>query len=286
MKFKNFNQYSRQYSNDVTSFTNRVAIATNEEIDFPYFDYIKNKFDLKENYKNIPIIVSDDFSNESVALYESEEFTYNLNELPSMKQVFEDFKTSSFTTNQTYNIKEVKSLKFPITAYSKRGETEFKTIGKLRSSEDIYNRFREKIVPKTKFTVLSFKGDPISIVETINNFPLDVDLRRFTFLSEVSKISKALHEKYDLDFYNIELLESIKGGLYINGVNRKLDLNPHQAIKVYEAAYSDYYSTRVPNWVKEQMINESVSSYYKQKYLDSQLVKSKHTFKYDKYINT
>jgi len=286
VKFKNFNQYSRQYSNDVTSFTNRVAIATNEEIDFPYFDYIKNKFDLKENYKNIPIIVSDDFSNESVALYESEEFTYNLNELPSMKQVFEDFKTSSFTTNQTYNIKEVKSLKFPITAYSKRGETEFKTIGKLRSSEDIYNRFREKIVPKTKFTVLSFKGDPISIVETINNFPLDVDLRRFTFLSEVSKISKALHEKYDLDFYNIELLESIKGGLYINGVNRKLDLNPHQAIKVYEAAYSDYYSTRVPNWVKEQMINESVSSYYKQKYLDSQLVKSKHTFKYDKYINT
>lgn len=284
MKFKNFDQYSRQYSKDVTSFTNRVAIATNEEIDFPYFDYIKNKFDLKENYKNIPIIVSDDFTNESDALYESEEFTYNLNELPSMQQVFDDFKTDRFTTNQTYNIKEVKSLKFPITAYSERGETEFKTIGKLRSSEDIYNRFREKIVPKTKFTVLSFKGDPISIVETINNFPLDVDLRRFTLLREVKKIVAALNEKYNLDFYNIELLESVKGGLYINNVNRKLNLNPHQAFTVYEAAYSDYYTSRVPNWVKEQMINESVSKYYKQKYLDSQLVKSKHTFDYSKYV--
>jgi hypothetical protein len=261
-----------------------VAIATNESIEFPYFDYIKNKFDLQENYKNIPIIVSDDFTNESTALYESGEFTYNFNDLPSMDRVFEDFKDEKFTTNQTYDITDVKKLKFPVTAYSKNSETEFKTVGKLRSSEGVYERFREKVVPKTKFTVLSFKGDPISIVESINRFPLDVDLKRFTLLNEVKKISKALYEKYDLDFYNIELLESVKGGLYINSVNRKLDLNPHQAITVYEAAYTDYYSARVPNWVKDQMIEESVSKYYKQKHLDSQLVKSKHTFNYAKYV--
>jgi hypothetical protein len=284
VNFKNFDQYSRQYSNDINSFVNRVAIATNESIEFPYFDYIKNKFDLQENYKNIPIIVSDDFTNESDALYESDEFTYNFNDLPSMDRIFEDFKDSKFITNQTYNIGDIKKLQFPITAYHGGDKTEFKTIGKLRSSEGIYERFREKIVPKTKFTVLSFKGNPISAVESINKFPLDVDLKRFTLLNEIKNISKALYEKYDLDFYNIELLESIKGGLYINDVNRKLDINPHQAITVYEAAYTDYYSARVPNWVKDQMIKESVGKYYKQKYLDSMLIKSRHTLNYEKYI--
>jgi hypothetical protein len=285
VKYKNFEQYSRQYSTDVNSFINRVAIATNENIEFPYFDYIKNKFDLQENFKNIPIIVSDDFTNESMALNESEEFTYNLNELPSITRVLDDFKNESFTTNQEFDIQNIKKLKFPVTAYHKNGSTDFKTIGKLKKSEGLYERFREKIVPKTKFKVLSFKGNPISIVETINQFPLDVDMKRFTLLNDVKRISKALHEKYDLDFYNIELLESSKGKLYIDSVNRKLDLNPHQALIVYEAAYNDYYTSRVPNWVKDKMINESVIKYYKQRYLDSQLIKSKHTFDYAKYID-
>lgn len=284
MNLKNFNQYTKQYSTDVKSFINRVAIATNEDIDFPYFDYIKNSYDLKENHKNIPIIVSDSFVSESSAIYESNEFTYNLNELPSMDRVFEDFKDESFITNQTYNIKDIKKLKFPVTAYHKNGSDEFKTIGKLRSSEGVYERFREKIIPTTKFKVLSFKGDPISIVETINKFPLDVDIKRFTLLNEIKKITKALHEKYDLDFYNVEILESAKRGLYLNNVNKKLDLNPHQAFVVYESAYNDYYSSRVPNWVKEQMINESVGKYYKQKAYDSMLIKSRHTLDYSKYL--
>jgi len=283
VNFKNFDQYTRQYSNDVASFINRVAIATNETIEFPYFDYIKNKFDLKENHKNIPIIVSDDFTSESTAIYESGEFTYNLNEMPSIEEVFDDFKNEKFITNQKYNIKDTKQLKFPITAYSKNSETEFKTIGKLRASEGVYERFREKIVPKTKFNVLSFKGEPISIVEKINKFPLDVDMRRFALMTEVKNIARTLHKKYDLDFYNIEIYESIQGGLYVNGVNRKLDLNPHQALTVYEYAYNDYYSTKIPNWVKNKMIEESVSKYYKQKHYDSMLVKSKHTMNYSKY---
>jgi len=283
VKYKNFEQYTRQYSKDIESFINRVAIATNENIKFPYFDYIKNKFDLQENFKNIPIIVSSDFTNKSLPIYESSEFTYNLNEMPDIDQVFEDFKNETFTTNSVSDIKDIKKLKFPITAYHASGSTDFKTKGKLKASEGIYNKFREKIIPKTKFKVLSFKGEPISVVETINNFPLDVDMKRFTLLREVKKISKTIYEKYNLDFYNIELLESSKGKLYINSVNRKLDLNPHEAFVVYEAAYNDYYSSRMPNWVKDKMITESVASYYNQKYLDSQLVKSKHTFDYEKY---
>lgn len=285
MKFKNFEQYSRQYSSDINSFINRVAIATNETIEFKYFDYIKSKYDLQENYKNIPIIISDDFTSESAALYESNEFTYNLNETPSLDRVLEDFKDASFTTNQTYDIKDIKKLKFPIIAYHKNGTSQFKTIGRLKSSEGIYEKFREEIVPITKFKVLAFNGEPISIIETINNFPLDVDLKRFTLLNEVRKITRAIYEKYDLDFYNVEILESNKKrGLFINNIDKKLNLNPHQAFVVYEAAYNDYYSARIPNWVKKKMINENVSKYYKQRAYDSMLIKSNHTMDYSKYL--
>jgi hypothetical protein len=284
VKFKNFNQYSDQYSSDVNTFINKVGIATNEDIDFPYFNYIKNQYDLKETYDNFPIIIADDYMYESSSLNESK-FTYNLNKTPSFDKVLEDFNGSKFIPSYTNDIKNVKKLKFPITAINDEGEISYSTVGKLRASEGIYERFTEKIVPKTKFTILSFKGKPISAIETINRFPLDVDLSRFEFIKEVKDISKQLHDKYNLDFYNVELIESVKGGLYINNVNRKLNLNPHQAITVYEAAYGDYYSARVPKWVKEQMINESVSKYYKQKHFDSMLIKSNHTLNYKKYIN-
>lgn len=284
VKFKNFDQYTSQYSNDATSFLNKVGIATSESIDFPYFEYLKSHFDLNESASDIPIIVSSDFAFESQAIYESNRFTYNLNEAPSIDTIYEDFSGAQFIPKLAKSIPDAKKLKFPVVAYGKKGESEFKTIGKLRSSEGIYSKFREKIVPKTKFNVLSFKGKPISIVERVNKFPLDVNLKRFKHLSRVNEISKKLFEKYDLDFYNIEILESVKGGLYINGMNKKLELNPHQAYVVYENAYEDFYNSRIPNWVKNKIITEHVSKYYKNKAYDAMLLKTSHTMDYSKYL--
>jgi hypothetical protein len=283
VKYKNFNQYSEQYSRDANTFINKVAIATNENINFPYFNYIKNQYELKENLNKIPVIVADDYSFKSNALYESE-FTYNLNKAPNFNMVIEDFSGAKFIPSYTRDIKTIKKLKFPIIAYNKLGEgVEYKTLGKLKASEGLYEKFREKVIPKTKFNILSFKGKPISIVESINKFPLDVDMNRFVHMKEATKISEELYEKYNLDFYNVELLESVKGGLYLNNVNRKLDLNPHQALTVYEAAYSDFYDSKLPNWVKNKMITESISKYYKTKLYDSMLIKSRHTLDYSKY---
>lgn len=284
MKIKGFDQYTKQYSGDITTFINKVTIATSENIEFPYFNYVKSSFDLKESYGNSPIIISSDFAFESSAIYESNNFTYNLNEVPLLDSVFNDFKGESFIPAEVNDIKNIKNLKFPIKAYNKNGEHDFKTIGKLRASEGNYNKFRENATPRTRFTVLSFKDNPISIIETVNNFPLDVDINRFSYINEIKNISKLLFEKYNLDFYNIEILESEKGSLYLNGVNKKLALNPHQSFKVYEAAYLDYYETRIPNWVKKSMLEESVKPYYKNKAYDSMLIKSNHTLNYSKYL--
>lgn len=283
MKFKNFDQYIEQYSTDINSFINKVAIATSESINFPYFDYIKSSFDINEKFSNIPIIISSDFTFESDTINESSRFKYNLNEAPKIDKVYADFINESFVPKSVTDIKQIKQLKFPITAYNKHKQVDYLTKGKLKSAEEIYERFREKIVPKTKFNVLSFKGKPISIVEKINKFPLDVDLNKFKYINEVSKISSALNEKYNLDFYNIEILESAKGGLYLSDVNKQLTLNPHQAFKVYESSYEDYYQARIPNWVKNKMIEECVGNYYKQKSYDSMLFNSKHTMDYSKY---
>lgn len=282
MNFKNFDQYVSQYSNDFSSFSNKVSLATSESLDFPYFNYLNSSYDLNESDLGTPIIISEGFAFTSENLNES--FTYNLNASPMFETVVSDLSNMDFIPKECRNIRDIKKLKFPVTAYHKNGHDDFKTVGKLRSSEGIYNRFREKIVPKTKFKVLSFKGDPISIVETINKFPLDVNIKRFKYLNKVNEISKVLYEKYKLDFYNIELLESMKGGLYLNGVNRKLDINPHQAYKVYEAAYEDFYSAKLPNWVKKKMISESVSKYYQTKLYDSMLIKTEHTLDYSKLV--
>lgn len=282
MGFKTFDQYINQYSKDFSNYSNKVGIATSESSDFPYFNYLKSHFELNESSNDIPIIVSEGFAFESESINES--LTYNINSCPNIEDIRLDFANENFITKEQRSFDSIKKLKFPVTAYHKNGSTDFKTIGKLRASNEIYHSFREKVIPKTKFKVLSFKGDPISIVETINKFPLDVNIKRFKYLKEVSEISKKLYDKYKLDFYNVEVLESIKGGLYLNGVNKKLDLNPHQSFKVYEAAYEDFYSSRLPNWVKKKMIKESVSKYYQTKLYDSMLIKTDNTMDYSSMV--
>jgi hypothetical protein len=283
VSFKTFNEYVNQYSKDFNSYTGKVGIASNESSNFQHFKHLKSHFDLNENTSEIPVIMFEGFAFESESINES--FTYNANNCPDLEAVRSDFSKSDFITNEVTVLSEVKKLRFPVTAYYGDDHKDFKTIGQLKKSEHVYDKFREKIVPKTRFRTLSFKGEPISIVEYVNKLPLDVNLKRFKHLNQVSNISKSLYEKYKLDFYNIEILESINGVLYVNGVNKKLDLNPHQSFKVYEAAFEDFYSTCIPNWVKRKMIKEDVSKYYQTKLYDTMLIKTENTMDYSKMLN-
>lgn len=281
MRYKNFNQYISQYSNNEKDYLNKVGIASSSSENYSYYANINNQFDLKESDVNIPIIMSSDYSNDSNSIYESDMFKYNRNTSPDTDSVFEDFSGCEFIPKTVNSIPDTKKLKFPIKAVGPNSSQVFKTIGKLRSSEGIYSKFTEKITPKTRYTALSFKGKPISVVETVNKFPMDVDINRFKHLSKIRKISEMICEKYDLDVYNIELIESVKGSIYVNGVNTNLSLNPHQAYLVYESVYQDHYDTKIPNWVRRKIIEENVSGYYKQKSYDSMLVKTNNTMDYN-----
>lgn len=285
MSFKSFDDYIKQYSNDIKTFSNKVAIATNEKIDFPYFNVIKSDYDLRDNY-DIPIIISESFNPASNIINEAKNTLYNRSSVPKLESVYEDLIGSSFIPKVIKDIKDIKKLKFPIYAESKDKIDEYKTIGKLKASECLYNKFIENPVPKTKFTVLSFKNKPISIIETINKYPLDVDVSSFKYLNEITSIIKNIFEKYNnLDFYNVELVESVNGELFLKDINKKLNLNPHQAKVVYECAYEDHYQSRLPNWAKTEIFNESVIPYYRKKALDSNLITSNNSINYSKIID-
>lgn len=284
MKFKKFDDYVKQYSNDIKSFSKMVNFATNESFDIPYFNIAKSSFDLG-SYAGCPTIVSEGFMFNSQMLNESVNLTYGNLNIPHIETIYEDFKEEEFSPKSINSIKDIKKIKFPVTAYGKSSNDEYNTLHKLRSCEKIYDRFREKPKAKTKFKVLSFKNNPISIVETINKYPIDVDLYRFGKLNQVKSIVNKIYEKYKtLDFYNLDIIESLDGRLYAINIDKKLNLNPHQAKIVYETAYEDFYESRLPNWVKEELFNESVIPYYKKKALDSKLITSVNSIDYSKYL--
>lgn len=284
MKFIKFDDYIRESSNDIKTFIKKVAIATNEGFDFPYFNVVKSDIDIMENF-DMPIIMTEGFKGKSYKIFESDVFTYNRNNVPKFNKIIKDLSESAYSPKTTNDITKVKKLKFPIKATSNGEVFEFKTIGKLKSSERIYDEFTESPVAKTRYTILTFKGKPISITETINKFKLDVDMKRFKFINEANDISKLIDDSYNnLDFYNIEVVESMSSQMLLTGVNRNIDLNPLQAAQVYEAAYKDYYQSRLPNWVKKEMFNESTLPYYQTMALDIKLIKSNNSINYYNYL--
>ena len=280
---KTFDEYSNKYSSDFSNFSNKINIAINDGFDYPYFNKITNIFDLKESSPDLPIIMTDFFYEKTEAINESNKYMYNSIDIPPKSNLFESISDSNFCPKLVNNIREVKSLKFPIVARGGGFKDEYKTIGKLKSANKLYSQFIERPVPKSKFKVLSFKDSPISIVEWINKFPLDVDINSFNYIKECEEICKILNSKFNLDFYNVEIIESLDGKIYLKSIDKKLDLNPHQAKILYETAYEDFYKTRLPNWVKDKILEDSVIPYYKKKYLDSNLISSKNCMDYSKY---
>jgi hypothetical protein len=259
-----------------------VGIATNENLTCPYFNKITERSALVESAKESPIIISQDFGNQFNTLNESFNLAYNSNMLSGDADIFENLAGQEFTPKTINDITKIKSIKFPIVASNGESISEFKTIGKLRASESIYNKFREQIVPRTKFKILSFKDKALSIVESINKYPLDVEMSGFKYINEITSIIKKVHEAYNLDFYNVEVFESNKGKIYINSIDQNINPNPHQSVSVYEAAFEDFYEASLPSWVKNTMIKEHAVPYYGKKKYDSMLIKSNYTMDYSK----
>jgi hypothetical protein len=284
VKLKDFNSYSRYYSKDEKTFEKRVAFASPNSSILEIFDSINNVFEADYISKDVPLIVWDNFSFVSDRVNEGfNSFVFNHKELPKSSEIIETFLGKSFIPTQVTDRSLVKKMKFPIIAKNVDYHEEFKTFGKFKKSNNKFTSFQEKPIPSARFEILVFNNKPLHIQKKINKLPFDVDLSRFDYLDNVKDICEDINTEYDPQFYILTLIEK-NNNLYFESVSRSGNLTPVQSVKMYEAAYSDYYNAPLPVWYKNKLMNEYIVPYYKKKYYDSLLIKPTGVIDYSKYL--
>jgi len=282
MKLKKFDEYSKIFSTDSKTFESKVIFACSENYGVPVFKLIfNNNENISEN--DTPIILWNNFKITPVNLNERLNLVFNLKTIPSYEEVCTKFKDSKFIPVTVSERSAVKKLKFPIIGVSESDSELFKTYGKFKKSEKTFPKFREKITPRTRFDVISFKNTPIHIQETVNALGFDVNLNTFKYSDQVKSIVETIQSEYPLDFYHISLIEA-NDTLYLESISTSAKLSPSQNVKMYECAYENYYESCLPNWFKGQLFEKYVAPYYKKRGLDSLLVKPKHSIDFEKYI--
>lgn len=272
------------YSKDPKNFEKKIAFACSENYGVDVFELIKSPFDITSTHDQKPTIVWNNFDFTSHKLDENLPGSFNSKNLPTFEEVCTNFSNESFIPKTVTDRASVKSLKFPIVGVGNDSK-EFKTYGKFKKSEMNFSKFREKIVPTTRFDVIAFKDETIHIQERINTLGFDVDSSRFKHNDSIDSIISKISESYPIDFYHVSLLES-KGNLYLESITNSLALSPSQSIKMYETAYRKCYDSALPNWFKKQLFETYVQPYYKNRYFDSLLIKPKYSINFEKYANS
>jgi hypothetical protein len=284
VKIKDFNSYSKYYSNDYKTFEKRVAFASPNGNVLEIFDSITNVFETNNISKDVPLIIWDNFSFVSNTINEGfNSFVFNHRALPNISEMTDHFSGKSFIPKSVTDRSLVKKMKFPIIAKHGSHQEEFKTFGKFKKSNTKFESFQEKPIASARFEVLAFNNKPLHIEKKINQFPFDVDISRFNHLAQVKDICEAINSKYEPQFYIISLIEK-NNNLFLESITRSSKLSPVQSVKMYEAAYTDYYKSPLPSWYKNKLMNEHVAPYYKKKYYDSLLIKPAGVIDYSKYV--
>ena len=285
MKLKNFKNYSIYYSKDPKNFEKKIALASPIAKDLEMFEVVNTIDDVFQVSKDIPVITWNDFKFSDNKIDESFCSTvYNQKSLPSRSELNSEFKGTQFIPNIVTNRSDIRKMKFPIIAKSDDSEEEFKTYGKFKKSEKSFDSFQERRVPTSRFEILVSGESPIHVQKKVNQTPFDIDMDRWKHLGEASEICKKINLKWSPEYYTISLTES-NGLLYLESIGRSSTLTPAQGVKLYESAYEDYYSAKLPNWIKKKMFTDHVKPYYKQKYYDSLLLKPSGVIDYSKYID-
>ena len=280
MKLKNFNDYSILYSTDPKTFEKRVAFACSEDHGLDVFSLIKNQDSPFNESGDVPVIVWGDFNSRVI----SESFIFNKSNLPKNLETCDLFGEEEFIPKFTKERKGVANLKFPIIGKSDRGSEEFKTYGKFKKSEKKFDLFKEKIVPVNRFEILCFREKPIHIQEKINGYGFDTNVSRFKYTNAVNSIIERINLKCPNDFYQVNLLEQ-NNKLYLEEITRSSKLSPSQSVKLYETAYENFYSSKLPKWFKNNLFEKYVSPYYKSNVYHAMLIKPKHSIDFKKYID-
>jgi len=285
MKIKNFNDYSNFYSRDPKNFEKRVALISHRVGEKSLFEKLSEMESLFTINRDLPVIV---WNEKGPLLPEINEHfkgsVYNTESLPSSREILDVFKEEPFVIKKVSDRSLVKKMNFPIIGVRGDSEDEFNTYGKFKKSERQFDFFKEKILPSSRFEVLASGKTPIHVHKKINKTPFDVDIKRWDHLDAAKNICSKVSEVCSPEFYIISLIES-NGKLYLESINRDQDLTPPQEFSLYEAAYSKYYRSSLPNWFKKKAFNDHVKPYYAKKHYDSLLFKPTGVIDYKKYID-
>lgn len=279
-RLKKFEDYLISFSKDPSTFEKRVAITSQSET-IEAFEWVRSPFDLDHGFST-PTIVWDNFNFKKNLLNESKTFFFNSTGFPTTEEVFETLGESGFIPRAVSDRASVKKMKFPIIGLNGEEKEDFKTYGKFKKSEKKFSKFRESVIPRTRFDVISFKKEPIHIQERINGIGFDSDLSRFKYLKEVREITSKLYEKYPIDFYHISVLEK-DDRLYLESASTSFNLTPSQSYQMYVKAYESYYELRLPTWFKNQVFESQVKPFYQKRYYDWLLLKPKHSIDFKKH---
>lgn len=282
MKLKNFKSYANHYSKDPKNFEKKIALAsTNGES--PLFENFSTFDDALNASKSVPVIIWGNFKFSNI----NENFcsvVYNQGNIPNKTELSSAFQEEDFIPKIIKDRSSIKKMKFPIVGVSGEEEEEFKTYGQFKKSEKFFDHFKEKLVPTSRFEILTVDGRPIHAQKKIVNTSFDVDLNRWKHLGEAENICKKIHSKYSPDFYVVTVLEA-NGNLYLDSITRNTNLTPSQGVKLYESAYQKYYETDLPSWFRKKTFEDHVKPYYVKKYYDSLLFKPTGVIDYKKYLD-
>jgi hypothetical protein len=284
VKLKDFNSYSKYFSKDSKTFEKRVAFASKSESVPEIFNSITSVFEADAISKDVPLIIWDDFSFVSNTINEGfNSFVFNHTSLPKNSDLINRFSDKSFIPKQVTDRSLVKKMKFPIIATLGDIQEDFKTYGKYKKSDIKFEKFQENPVASSRFEILAFNNKPLYIQKKVNRLPFDVDLSRFDYLDKVKEVCESINSEYSPQFYIVTLIEK-NNNLFFESISRSGQLSPPQSVKMYETAYSEYYSAQLPAWYRTKLVNEHIVPYYKKKYYDALLIKPSGVIDYSKYI--
>ena len=282
MSLKKFDDYLLGKSTDPSVFERRVIFAT-QGAQCDLFKTISEESEIFSESAEVPVVIWGDFKFTPKIINENRFSLYNLNQVPALSEIYENYQGSTFVPRLTKDRHYISKLKFPIIASNGRLEKTFKTYNSFKKSEDDFVVFTEKPKVDTQFDITIFKNEPIHIQENIRGIGFDVNLSSFKHLSKIKEVSKKISERHILDLYQLNFGES-GGKLYLTGINRSNTLSPTQKYKAYKSIYEDHYDRKLPVWFKNKIKESNIKDYYRKSYYNSLLLKPKYSINFEKFL--
>jgi hypothetical protein len=256
MNIKSFKDFTNHVSGDEKDLTNKVQIISNGEI------YENSPFSITsslEESNGLPVLICGDFEmksiNESIGKDLKVYNSFNLKK----GNILNKFVSENFIPKTVKDRNNVRRLNFPIIATGKNGSNTYRSFHMFKKSENEYDSFQEKIIPKTKYEVLMFRDKPICAYEKVNDTYKDKNIPSDLY-KKIVGISSRIMESHGLDVYHMKIYESTQKKYYLRGVHKCKDLDEKQANLLYIELYEDHYGYSIPTWYKNKITSLNADS--------------------------